>query len=113
MFHTQGTVQPHHGRIYVHLADVDGREVYPRGIVVAPATITTEQAALQAVDRAYSQAVRANPTDWNYDDVIGNLEAAGWEYIACAYWVEHEGAVDLDDDGTAGAGSFEEGSSTA
>ena len=113
MFHPERSVQPHNGRLYVHLADVDGKEVYPHGIVVAPATTTTQQAALQAVDRAYAQAIRSHPEDWNYDDVIRNLEAAGWDYIACAYWVEHEAAVDLDDDGTAGTRSIEGPSRTA
>ncbi len=90
MLDTSAIVRPYHGRIYITLQDMDGSDVFPHGIAVAPPSIRTKEQALREIDAAYFRAVDANPEEWNYDDVIQQIKAAGFDHIDCAHWIEHE-----------------------
>lgn len=81
-------VRPFNGRIFIILEDHGDGEVWPHGIAVAPGCIRSKGAALRAVDRAFEKAVARAGEEWNYDDVFTELQAAGFDLIDPAYWIE-------------------------
>ncbi len=76
------------GRIIATLEDFENDEVWPHGAVAAPASMRTEAQVLKAIDKAFDDAVKANPDEWSYDNVHDNLAAMGFEYFAPLRWVE-------------------------
>lgn len=76
------------GRLIATLEDNDGNVFYPHGAVIAPLSMTTEAEVRDAITQAHQKAVDANPEEWNYDDVIDNLEAAGFSHFSPIRWIE-------------------------
>lgn len=74
------------GRVVVAFSSRSLDDVIPQGVVIAPARIKTDEAALNAVGRAYSKAVKANAEEKDFNDVIDNLIQAGFEYMCSACW---------------------------
>lgn len=85
---TPGIVQPLDGRLFVHLADVDGSTVFAHGLVVCPPGLQDHAQALAAIDRTFRDVVQRQPEDWNYDDLIAALEKQGFQQFCPAYWIE-------------------------
>jgi hypothetical protein len=82
-------VQPFAGRLFVHLADIDGDTVHAHGLVVCPLHLRDRDQVLAEIDRIFREVVQADPEGWNYDDVIVGLTNGGFEHFCPAYWLEH------------------------
>lgn len=91
---TPDVVQSFGGRLFVHLADIDGDTVHAHGLVACPPHLRNRDQALAEIDRIFGEVVQADPEEWNYDDVIARLEGAGFEHFCPAYWLENHAAAD-------------------
>ena len=76
------------GHFYFVLLEEEDGNIYPHGIVVAPLCMTHEDAR-KRIDDAYRMAVETNPETWNWEQVLLRIEAYGFQFIECGYWVEH------------------------
>lgn len=79
-------------RPVIVLQEMDGHEYYFHGVMIGPKGMTLAK-ALKALDKCYLAAVKADPEEWNYDDVIANMKKAGFEEVLAAEWWEE--AVDV------------------
>lgn len=87
---TPGIVQPFDGRLFIHLADIDGHTVFAHGLVVCPPALQNHAQALAEIDRIFGDVVQSQPDDWNYDDLIAALAKQAFQHFCPAYWIENE-----------------------
>lgn len=73
--------------VVVLMEDEHGEQYY-HGVMIGPAGMSV-RAALKKLDAAYRRAVRKAGDEWNYDDVLAEMKAAGFEEVLAAEWWEH------------------------
>jgi hypothetical protein len=78
---------PFNDRLFFTINEEEDGDVFPHGVVMAPADITEAEARAR-IDRAYRRAVERHPETWNWDDVIDQLEADDFRHIQAGHWVE-------------------------
>lgn len=81
------------GHPVVVINESDGSDTYFHGVMIGPVGMEYDE-ALAKLDQAFSDAVKAaGDDDWNYDDVIEGMKAAGFEEVRAAVWDEADAPV--------------------
>jgi hypothetical protein len=88
-------VAPWDGRAVIVIQETDGDEYRYHGVMVGPPGMLIED-ALARLDAAYIDGREKGGEDWNYDDVIAEMRAAGFEEVLAAEW--WEGNADVPED---------------
>lgn len=74
-------------RPVITLNENDGDAHYFHGVMIGPAGMEYPE-AMRKLDAAFNAAVAANPDEWNYDEVIAEMEKVGFESVLAAEWFE-------------------------
>lgn len=75
------------GRPVVVLQEMDGNVYNYHGVVIGPEGMSIDD-ALFALDTAFHRAKLRGGDEWNYDDVLDEMKAAGFEEVLAAEWWE-------------------------
>lgn len=75
------------GRAVIVLQEMDGDEYHFHGVMLGPEGMETERALLE-LDVAFVRGKFKGGDDWNYDDVLEEMQAAGFEEVLAVEWWE-------------------------
>jgi len=83
------TVKPirFNDRLHFVLLEINDGDVYPHGIVIAPAEMN-EAEAIHCIERMERWAIGFHGDVWTWDHVIDALKRKNFGYIRSGYFVE-------------------------
>ena len=70
--------------MFINIIDTDCQS---QGLYLIPPGMTTKEAQ-KVIRRCRDDAIRANPDEWNYDDVAQRLRGLGFTKVPCETWEE-------------------------